>query len=242
MQRDGRDDIVLVEWAPCCWPPTCSVHGADSGSACLTELGATEPTLCSSPLPTSCSTPGRAENCLLQRAECSSKTTQGVNSSKLRNCLSLTPDPHKGAVNPHQAHSCIWKQPEKFPPLWKFRCFWCNKSRCSGLVQQGFVVLICIWVCSPLVINQCISLSQPNPVEINPFPLQLYPSAVWQLFPTQMELTPREGHRLHTHSPPGAQLGTPGTEQNFSASPAPVWRQRFVMADVNTPCSCQSPH
>lgn len=29
----AEDNIFLVDWAPCCWPLTCSVHGADSGTA-----------------------------------------------------------------------------------------------------------------------------------------------------------------------------------------------------------------
>lgn len=66
----AEDNNFSVDWAPCCWPLTCSVHGADSGTAGLTELGATEPTLCSSPLPTAWE---GLSSCLLWWAESSSR-------------------------------------------------------------------------------------------------------------------------------------------------------------------------
>lgn len=58
--------------------------------------------------------------------------------------------------------------------------------------------------------HSSIYFSQQNSVGINSFPLQPYPSAIWELFPIQMELSPGEGHKLHSHNPRAAQLGTPG--------------------------------
>lgn len=39
--------------------------------------------------------------------------------------------------------------------------------------------------------------------------------------PNTMELTPREGHRLHSHNPPAAQLGTPGNRAKLDCFSSP---------------------